>query len=203
MSSAILPPLSPGQPQQSPRPRMTVSEFHHLIDEGVLGENDRVELLEGWMVPKMTHNPLHDGVIQIVCKRLERHLPPDFSMRIQSAITTSDSEPEPDIAIVRGDDRAYLARHPGPQDVGLLIEVAQSSLDLDRHDKCRLFARARIAVYWIVNLVDFQIEVLSDPAGLEDAPEYRHRGVFRGDEIVPFVIGGDEIARISAKDLLP
>src|SRR5438067_2547299 len=103
MSSTTLPPLSPEQPQRSPRQQMTVTEFHRLIHDGVLGENDRVELLEGWMVPKMTHNPLHDGVIQIVSKRLERHLPSQWSMRIQSAITTADSEPEPDVAVVRGD----------------------------------------------------------------------------------------------------
>ncbi|HEY2252910.1 MAG TPA: Uma2 family endonuclease [Planctomycetaceae bacterium] len=203
MSSSILPPLSPEQPQPQPRQRLTVTEFHRLIDEGVLGENDRVELLEGLMVPKMTHNPLHDGVIQIVSKRLERHLPPQWSTRIQSAITTADSEPEPDIAIVRGDERTYLTLHPRPQDVAVLIEVAESSLNQDRQDKGRLYARARIAVYWIVNLIDFQIEVLSDPTGSDDAPEYRTRQVFRGDDVVPVVIDGREIVGIPAKDLLP
>ncbi len=203
MSSATLPPLHPRQPQPSPRPRMTVAEFHRLIQDGVLGENDRVELLEGWMVPKMTHNPLHDGVIQIVSKRLERELPSQWSMRIQSAITTADSEPEPDIAVVRGDERTYLTGHPRPSDIGLLIEVAESSLTQDREDKGRLSARARIAEYWIVNLIDFQIEVFSDPAGTDDAPADRKQQVFRGDEIVPLVIDGRALAGIPARDLLP
>ena len=169
----------------------------------MLGENDRVELLEGWIVPKMTHNPLHDGVIQIVNNQITRILPAKWTIRIQSAITTADSEPEPDIAIVRGDERAYLARHPRPQDIALLIEVAESSLNDDRDIKARLYARAGVAVYWIVNLIDFQIEVLSDPTGPGNAPAYHNRHVFRGDELVPVVIDGRDIAEIPAKDLLP
>ncbi len=202
MSTTVLPPQSSDRP---PRPgsRVSVREYHHLIESGVLGENDRVELLEGWIVPKMTHNPLHDGIIQIVSKCIGRCLPPHWNLRIQSAITTQDSEPEPDIVVVRGDERAYLARHPAPADTALLIEVADSSLNQDRNEKARLYARAQIAEYWIINLVDAQVEVFTDPSGATAQPEFRRRQIFHGDELVPVVIDGDQVAHVAAKDLLP
>src|SRR5205823_2588074 len=104
-----------------------------------------------------------------------RCLPPDWSLRIQSAITLSDSEPEPDLAVVRGDERRYAAHHPRPADVGLLIEVADSTLLGDRADKGRIYARAGIAIYWIVNLIDRQVEVYSAPSGSGDSSAYGQR----------------------------
>lgn len=169
----------------------------------MLGENDRVELLEGWIVPKMTHNPLHDGVIQIVSQRLSQQLPPQWTIRIQSAITTPDSEPEPDIVLVRGNARAYLAHHPGAADIGLLVEVAESSLDQDRNVKSRIYARAGVAIYWIVNLVESQIEVFTNPVTADSSPEYSSREIFRGDDFVPVIIDAAEVVRIAANDLLP
>lgn len=202
MSSTILPPQTSDRMPPSAS-RLSVAEYHGLIAEGVLGENDRVELLEGCIVSKMTHNPLHDGIIQIVSKRISRCLPAQWDLRIQSAVTTSDSEPEPDIVVVRGDERAYLSRHPSPADIALLIEVAESSLNLDRIEKARLYARAKIAVYWIINLIDAQIEVFSDPTGVIAQPEYRQREIFRADALVPVVIDAVEVTKIPAKDLLP
>lgn len=197
--------LSAEKERRPPFPvwRFSVADYHRLIEAGVLGENDRVELLEGWIVPKMTHNPLHDGVIQIVSQRLSGHLPAKWTIRIQSAITTTDSEPEPDIAIVRGDERTYLTRHPSAADIGLLIEVAESSLDQDRSVKSEIYARAGVANYWIVNLLDSQVEVLTHPALSGSAADYMSRRIFRGDELVPFVIDTVEAARIPVGELLP
>jgi Uma2 family endonuclease len=202
MSSTILPVCIYQQPPSSGQ-RLSVAEYHRLIVEGALGENDRVELLDGWIIAKMTHNPLHEGIIQIVSKRLARHLPPRWEIRIQSAITTADSEPEPDIVVARGDERTYLARHPGPADIGLLIEVAESSLDQDRILKSVIYARAGVPVYWIINLIDFQIEKYSDPSGPTADPVYRSRRIYRGDDIVPILIDGVDVAHIAAPDVLP
>ncbi len=82
-------------------------------------------------------------------------------LRMQSAITLSRSEPEPDAALVRGNARTYAKHHPKPPDIGLVIEVSDSTLDGDRIDKGRLYAEAGIVCYWIVNLVDRQIEIYS------------------------------------------
>ncbi|HEY3963160.1 MAG TPA: Uma2 family endonuclease [Planctomycetaceae bacterium] len=202
MASVTLPDRHFTQPPYPVR-QFTVDEYHRLIENGILGENDRVELLEGWIVPKMTHNPPHDGTIQIISKRLRRWTPQKWDIRIQSAVTMTDSEPEPDLAIVRDLEREYLARHPGPPDIGLLIEVAESSLIQDREDKARIYARAGIPTYWIINLVDARIEVFNDPTGSEGQPAYRGRAIYTHEELVTLVLDGTEIARIPAKDLLP
>jgi Uma2 family endonuclease len=193
---AILPPL--------PVRRFTVDEYHQMIQAGVLGEDDDVELLEGWIVPKMARNPAHDAVVSIV---LVDVLPPrilkGWFCRGQSAITTTDSEPEPDVALVRGSARDYLDRHPSPTDMALVIEVANSSLSRDRTDKARLYAAAAVPVYWIVNLIDHQVEVYTDPTGPDAWPVYRVRQDYHVGDLVPFVMDGCDLGPIPASELLP
>ncbi len=202
--SILSPPTGVGlSPPSLPMRRFTVDEYHRMIQAGILTEEDRVELLEGWIVHKMPHNPPHDGTIEVVDDRLRGVLPPGWRIRVQSAITTSDSEPEPDIAVVRGTARTYLARHPGPTDVGLLVEVSDSTLSRDRGEKGRLFARAGIVRYWIVNLIDRQIEVYSEPTGPTLDPSYGRREDYRPGVEVPVVLDGVEIARIPVNELLP
>ncbi len=183
--------------------RFTVDEYHRMIQMGLLTEDEPVELLEGWIVPKMPRNPNHDATIELAQETLRGRLPPGWRVRVQSAITTADSEPEPDVAVVRGGPRERLSRHPGPQDIALLIEVADSSLAHDRDDKGHLYARARIAFYWIINLVDSQVEVYTDPSGPVPAPSYRQRRDYGVTDSVPLVIGGQEIGHIAVRELLP
>src|SRR5438874_7906445 len=95
-----------------PLRRFTVAEYHRLIDAGVFRHDERFELLEGLIVVKMTRYPPHDGTISLVQEQLDLVLPRGWYCRIQSAVTTQDSEPEPDLAVVRGARRSYLARHP-------------------------------------------------------------------------------------------
>lgn len=183
--------------------RFTVDEYHRMIQAHILTEDDRVELLEGWIVHKMAHNPPHDGTIEVVDDRLTGVLPAGWRIRVQSAITTPDSEPEPDIAVVRGTARTYLTRHPGPADIGLLVEVSDSTLSRDQGEKARLFARAGIVCYWIVNLIDRRIEVYSEPTGPTADPSYGRREDYPPDDQVPVVLDGVEIARIPVTELLP
>lgn len=191
--------------ENSPLPvrQISVAEYHELISDGTLGENDHVELLEGWIVPKMTHSPPHDSAIQIASEWLAGHLPPNWRIRIQSAVTMTDSEPEPDLAVVRGNARSFSTRHPGPQDIGLIIEVADSSLLQDRQDKARIYARAGIPAYWVINLIDSQIELFSEPTGPIADPAYRECDVCRGDEVVNLHLDATNIATIKVKELLP
>src|SRR5262249_32996457 len=153
------------------------------------------ELLEGLIVPKMTRNPQYDIALELVDEALRGRLPAGWRLRIQSAITTDDSEPEPDLAVVRGDARSRGGRHPGPPDLGLVVEVADTSLAQDRQEKGRLYARAGIACYWIVNLVDRQIEVYTDPTGPGPSPVYRQRLDFVAADAVPLVLDGNEVTR--------
>src|SRR4051812_9946272 len=93
--------------------RFSVDEYHRMIETGILDERDRVELLDGYVVLKMPRNPPHDSTIQRLERRIGRLLPAGWDLRTQCAITLSQSEPEPDLAVVRGDDTLYQTRHPG------------------------------------------------------------------------------------------
>jgi Uma2 family endonuclease len=183
--------------------RFTVAEYHKLIEIGLLTENDDLELLDGYLVEKMSRNPPHDGTIQLVDDALSALLPAGWRVRVHSAVTLSASEPEPDVTVVRGDKRTYLTRHPGASDVGLVVEVSDSSLDSDRDDKIPIYARDGIPVYWIVNLVDRQIEVHEQPSGASPSPSYGSRRTFKPGDAVPVVLGGTNLGTIPVVDLLP
>ena len=120
----------------------------------------------------------------------------------QSVVTTAESEPEPDIAVVRGHELDYMSRHPGPAELALVVEVSASSLPRDRLEKVRIFARAAIPVYWIINLVNRRVEVYTDPTGPDSGPVYRTRHDYRAGDLVPFVVNGRELGPIP-DELLP
>jgi Uma2 family endonuclease len=183
--------------------RFTVAEYHQMIQSGILDEDDEVELLQGYVVLKMACNPPHDGTIPLVEEALARLLPPGWHVRIQSAITLPDSEPEPDLAIVQGNKRAYLSRHPGPADIGLVIEVAESSLQRDRDGKGPMYASASLQTYWLVNLVDGCLEVRTAPSGPTAAPAYGQRVDLKPGVMVPLELGGVVVGSIAVADLLP
>ncbi|MBL8794428.1 MAG: Uma2 family endonuclease [Planctomycetia bacterium] len=202
--SIISPPAATlSQPPPYPIWKFTVNEYHQLIQLGVLSEDDRVELLEGWLVPQMPRNTQHDVTIDKSQDALRSQLPAGWRLRVQSAITTSDSEPEPDFAVVPGPPERYLAHHPFPQDIGMLIEVSDTSLDRDRNRKGPLYAGANIPIYWIINLIEAQVEVYTDPTGPAAVPGYRQRQDFKPGGSVPLVIGGQVVGQVAVSDLLP
>src|SRR5262249_19731182 len=183
--------------------RFSVAEYHRLIQVGILTEDDNLELLEGYLVHKMPRNPPHDATLQKLLMRLLRVLPLGWDLRIRSAITLSDSEPEPDSAVVLGNARTYTARHPGPADVGLVVEVADLILPGDRDDKGRIYARAGIVCYWIINLGDRQVEVYTSPSGPTASPTFAQRTDYRAGDQVPLVLDGTTVAQIAVQELLP
>jgi Uma2 family endonuclease len=184
--------------------RFSVKEYHRMIQSGILTDEDHVELLEGWIVPKMARNPRHDAVIALLHNEvIGPRLPKGWFCRGQSAITTRDSEPEPDLAIVRGRSLDYLKRHPGPKDMALVIEVADTSIRRDRVIKARLYARAGIPVYWIVNLAGNRVEVHTEPSGPADAPCYRQRHTYGRTRSVPLELDGTTVAEIPVRELIP
>jgi Uma2 family endonuclease len=104
---------------------------------------------------------------------------------------------------VRGDTRQYLDRHPGPQDLALVVEVADTTLQRDRELKKRLYASAGIPVYWLVNLPERQIEVYTEPQGSARQADYQQQRVYTPQDEIPLWIEGKEIARIPVRTLLP
>ncbi len=181
--------------------KFSVAEYHQMIAAAVLTENDAVELLEGWIVPKMPHNPLHDWTVQGIDDQLRLRLPPGWGIRIQMAVTLLDSEPEPDVAVVVGDRRKFRNRHPGPEDIGLIIEVAESTLRQDRTEKAAIYARAEIKHYWIVNLVDWRIETFSQPRSAGRRSTYLKKPVYRAGGSIPLVLGQHRVS-VPVDDLL-
>ena len=190
-------------PPPYPVKRFTVDEYHRMIDAGVFADDDRFELLEGWIIPKMSRNPPHDALLMLIQEMLSRTLPPGWASRNQSAITTRESEPEPDFVVVRGSARDYFGRHPGPADIALAIEVSESSIGRDRTLKTRIYARAGVPTYWIVNVAERCVEVYTDPTGPVESPSYRSMIAAGPDGEVPLVLDGREVARIAARDILP
>jgi Uma2 family endonuclease len=182
--------------------RFTVGQYHRLISKGILTANDRVELLRGVIINKMSRNPPHDNAITRLNRRLLRLLPDDWLLLVQSAVTLKDSEPEPDFAIVRGPENAYTNRKPGGRDTLLIIEVADSTLLPDRRDKTILYAQARIPQYWIVNLVYRRLEVFTHPKAGK-VPVFRRCRHFGAGESIPLVIEGRPVGDLPVKEILP
>jgi Uma2 family endonuclease len=183
----------------APLRRFTVDEYHRMIDTGVFGPDDRVELINGWIVTMSPHSPPHDTSIHLTKSALEQRLPDNWIARIQSSITLRESEPEPDVAIVLGGVRRYSARHPSPIDIGLVVEVSESSLRLDQNVKGPTYSREGIAQYWIVNIPERKLETYSAPG----PHGYQQRRDYGPDESVPLVLDGHEIAAIPVRELLP
>jgi Uma2 family endonuclease len=183
--------------------RLSIEQYHAIIQAGILTEDDSVELLEGWLVFKMPKNPPHRATTRLVRTALENILPAGWYVDSQEPITLSNSEPEPDIVVVRGDTRQYLDRHPGAEDIALIIEVSDTTLQRDRTVKKRIYACAGISIYWIVNLVEEQIEVYSQPLVEVEQPDYSQRLDFGRSAVIPIIIEGIEIGAIAVDALLP
>lgn len=183
--------------------RLSVDQYHELVRAGILTDEDPVELLEGILVFKMPKKPPHVLGNNLVRRCVDSLLPPQWHYQSQDPITLADGEPEPDGAVVRGRLEDYAHAHPGPKDVAIVIEVADTSLERDRGIKLRSYARAGIAVYWIVNLIERQVEVCSDPDSAAAEPNYRRREIFKPGASVPLMIGDAVAGTLAVSDLLP
>ena len=176
-------------PTPTPVWRLSVDQYHAMIRSGILTDDDPVELLDGVLVPKMPKNPLHRAVTRLLRQALQAITPADYYVDSQEPITLRSSEPEPDVLIVRGDTRDYLDRHPGPQDLALVAEIADSSLQQDRSVKKTLYAQAGIQVYWLLNLPEQCVEVFSESRD----GDYRVTAVYGLDDEILVPIAGKSI----------
>jgi len=181
--------------------RITVDEYERLVAAGAL-DDPKIELLDGYLVRKMGKKPRHSTRSERLRRLLEKGvpLPEGWHVRQEQPVKIPEyNEPEPDLAIVRGEVEDYEDRHPDPGDVALIVEVADSSLARDQGRKWVAYARGGIPVYWIVNLVDHQVEVYTDPG-----PDgYRSSQAFKPGQDLPVVIEGTHVGRIAVADVLP
>ncbi len=194
--------LPPGMPF-APVWRMTVEEYHQLIEQGFFRSGDPVELLDGFLVAKMARTPRHDSTIRRTQKRLVPLLGETWQMLCQMAITIDESEPEPDLAVVKGSEADFEERHPGLEEVALVVESALSSLQTDRGPKGAIYARAKIPVYWVINLKEREIEVFTQPGEKKGEPAYLKRQTYRPGARIPVVLFGKKVGELAVADLLP
>jgi hypothetical protein len=198
ISEIVLPP-EPAMPLWP----LSVEKYHEMVRQGILTEDDPVELLEGLLVRKMPKSRSHCLATELVREAIGRSLPQGWHVEGQESITLLASEPEPDMAVVRGAPRDYTDRHPGPGDVALVVEVSDSSLHRDQGFKKSIYAKSGIPAYWILNLVGRRLEVYSDPTGPAQDPDYRRRNDFGEADQVPLVLEDREVARLSVGAILP
>ncbi len=181
--------------------RWTREEYYRLGDAGFF-DDERVELLDGeiWALPPQ--KTPHFSAIRRATDVLEELFGEGFEFRQQAPMTLDDgTEPEPDILVVPGSWQDYEDHHPTPPEVRLLVEVSDSTLAKDRGKKAEDYARAGIAEYWIINLVDAQLEVCREPAVFQSGYGYKIRQVLlAGDSITPLFAPN---ASVAVADLLP
>jgi Uma2 family endonuclease len=190
-------------PPEPPIYRFTVRQYHKMIQDGVLTEDDPVELLEGAIVFKMPKNTPRATCVRKCRRAIAPVLPTSCFYDAEQPITLSDGEPEPDGFVVAGTIEDYEHRHPESADLRLVVEVAESSLATDRAVKLRTYARAGIPCYWIVNLIDRQLEVYTQPDATAAVPIYRATRAFKPGEHVDLLIDGQTAGSIAVDDLLP
>jgi Uma2 family endonuclease len=149
------------------------------------------------MVPKLSNNPPPAGVKELTVEVLRNLVPARYSVRSEKPITLGESEPEPDVTVVAGTPRDYFDRHPGPEDIALVIEVSDASLNRDRKTKKQIYAKAGILCYWIVDVTSRKVEVYSRPAD----SAYLSCEEFTAQ--VPLCIGDQPAVMIEVASLLP
>lgn len=171
-----LPPHSP------PLMRISCDRYHEMIASGGLREDDRIELINGYLVTKMSIGSLHSGMVNRLNRLLGRLFGDSAIVTIQNPVTIHEySEPEPDVVVAKFREDFYADRHPYPEDILLVIEVADTSLAFDREAKIPLYASCGIPESWLVDLIHHEIHVFRRPEGAA----YQETLVFRSGDLLP------------------
>lgn len=190
---------------------LSVDQFHRMIEAGILEEGEPVELIDGVLVRRdrraagetgMTHGTRHALAVALLQEMRTKLGNFGGHFRTQLPVTLSDKdEPEPDLAVVRGAPSDYAARHPGPNDLLLVVEVADSSLEQDRTTKQRMYARAGVVRNWLVNLVDDRIEVYEEASREEG--RYRRKTELTAADQMRLELPGGVFLDVPVADLIP
>ena len=185
--------------------RFSVDQYHDMISAGILTENDRVQLIDGYIVAMNPIGPPHAFVVTRMTELLMRLLPAECHCRVQQPITLSASEPEPDVVVARGRTDNFKTRHPSASDVALVVEVADSSVAFDRGEKAKMYALDGIPEYWIVSLTDRTVEVHRSPSTAnDDTPaRYAKRDVVDATGTLNVVLDGQILGKIRVTEILP
>ncbi|BCV20804.1 Uma2 family endonuclease [Moorella sp. Hama-1] len=180
------------------RRRFTVDEYYQMARAGILGEDDRVELIEGEIIEMVPIGTRHAACIRRLLHIFSTKIGDNALVDTQNPLRLGQkSEPQPDLMLLKLRDDYYATSHPRPEDVLLLVEVADTSVAYDREVKINLYARGKIGEVWLVNLQTHQVTAyrLPSPSGYIEAKEYE-----RDDHIAPLAFPG---LNIPVRDILP
>jgi len=179
--------------------RLSVDQYEAMVKADIITD-EGLELIEGLLVEKMIKKPEHSASSEGTWRAIHAALPLGWHVRIEKPvrIPPRDSMPEPDVSVARGSHHDYVERDPDPADVALVVEVARSSVAADRA-LAKTYGGGNIPAYWIVNVVDRQIEVYASPVDGAYPPPV----IVPESGFVDLVIAGERVARIPAAELLP
>lgn len=183
--------------------RFTTDQYDRMVDVGVLGPDDKLELLDNYMVLKMAKNEPHEYGLDLVREALTPVKPAGWMLRCQQVVVMPFSRPEPDFSLVRGTVHTYAGRHPTAADAGLVVEFADSSRDIDLIDKAAIYAGGGVSCYWVVSIPDRRVVVHTLPAGPVESAAYATVTRYAAGDLIPLVLDGVTVAHIPAADLLP
>jgi len=146
--------------------KFTVFDFHRMGEAGIFSKDDRVELLEGEIIDMTPIGSRHAACVARLDRQLNQLVGTSAIVWAQNPIRLNDqSEPQPDMALLKPRPDFYENAHPQPADILLIIEVADSSVDFDRETKLPLYAKAGIPELWIVDLTQRRVEMYQQPSG--------------------------------------
>jgi len=179
------------------RKMFTTDEYHRMREAGILGEDEHLELIRGEIIfMAAAIGSYHAACVDKLNRIFARNLPESIIIRVQNPVRIREhSEPEPDIALLKPRQDFYAEAHPGPEDVLLIVEVSDSSLEYDRETKLPLYAKAGIGEAWIVNLKDGCVEVYTKPSeqGYDVLRKFRKGMTVVSDSFPDVHVSVDEI----------
>ncbi|MGB0560393.1 MAG: Uma2 family endonuclease [Spirulinaceae cyanobacterium] len=183
--------------------RLTVGQYHQMIATGILTADDRVELLDGLLTLQMPKKPSHRLVTKLLRTLLESLTPPDWYTDSQEPITLANSEPEPDVMLVKGNPRDYSDRHPSGAELGLVVEIADATLKRDQTLKKQLYAEAKIPCYWLINLPERSLTIYTEPMTQEGQSDYQKSETIAEMGVISVMVAGQEWGAIELSEVLP
>lgn len=185
---------------------LTVEMYLRMIETGLIPADRRLYLQSGRLFEKMAKTKTHGSIGASITKVLSKVLPDDWSLWPESTLLIdSHNAPLPDFSILKSGDligKASPDRYPGPQDVGILIEIAVTSLQTDLTNALELYARALIPVYWVVDVAGMRILVFSEPRVVDGRGEYARSETYRSGQLIPLFLAGKKTSGIAFDDIL-
>ncbi len=179
-----------------PLAQINTDTYHAMVSAGIFSEDDKIELINGYLIKKMSIGSKHTSVVKLLNRFLMKALGDQAIIGVQDPVTLTEfSEPEPDVSVMRFRPDCYANAHPTPNDILLLIEVADTSLAFDRNAKIPLYAAADIPEAWLVDLIANEITVFRKPEGAV----YQESEVFKTSQTIP--LPGFAGAGIAVSDL--